>query len=302
MRTWPVILCLCVFPLVFLQSITALGDTEDGIGNAQREGEHSAGEPAPSHSEDVAFTAEVDGSVQRYVVMLPEGFQDVEVHDVLIAFHGHGSDRWQFIRDPRPECRAARDVAALHEMIFVSPDYRAKTSWMGPAAEVDTVQVIRDLKSRYRIGKIFLCGGSMGGTACLTFAVLHPDLVSGVASMNGTANLVEYENFQEAIRTSYGGGQTDVPEEYRKRSAEFFPERLTMPVGLTAGGKDNVVPADSILRLSEVLKKREGKVLLLYRENGGHETNYDDALEVLKFTVQDSGIETRSKTQTGKED
>jgi len=170
--------------------------------------------------EDVVFTATCDGTPQRYVVVPPTGFKETDPHDILIALHGHGSDRWQFVRDPRDECRAARDAAAKHGMIFVSPDYRAKTSWMGPKAESDLVQIIGELKAKYHPGKVFLCGGSMGGTGCLTFAVLHPELLDGVASMNGTANLVEYKNFQEAISESYGGSKADKPEEYRKRSAD----------------------------------------------------------------------------------
>ncbi len=80
-----------------------------------------------AHVQDVAFTAKVDGTTQRYVILRPAGFRDDEPCDVLIALHGHGSDRWQFVRDERPECRAARDTAAKHGMLYVSPDYRAKT-------------------------------------------------------------------------------------------------------------------------------------------------------------------------------
>ena len=82
---------------------------------------------------DVAFTATVDGTEQRYVEMLPEPHDAAREHHAVIALHGHGSDRWQYVRDPRDECRAARDVAAKHGMIFVSPDYRAKTKWHGHA-------------------------------------------------------------------------------------------------------------------------------------------------------------------------
>jgi hypothetical protein len=73
--------------------------------------------------------------------------------DVLIALHGHGSYRWQFVKEKRDECRAARDVARQHGMLFISPDYRAKTSWMGPAAEADLVQIIGDLKAKHAIGR-----------------------------------------------------------------------------------------------------------------------------------------------------
>ena len=59
----------------------------------------------------------------------------------MLAFHGHGSDRWQFIKDARGECRGVRDVAARFGLILISPDYRAKTSWMGPKAEADVLQI-----------------------------------------------------------------------------------------------------------------------------------------------------------------
>ena len=236
--------------------------------------------------QDIAFTAACDCTTQHYVLMLPKGFDPEQPHDVLIVLHGHGSDRWQFPKSPRDECRAARDAAAAYGMIFVSPDYRAKTSWMGPKAEADIVQIIADLKARHRVGEMIVCGGSMGGSSCLTFAALHPDLVDGVASMNGTANHVEYENFQDAIRASFGGDKKEIPEEYKKRSAEYWPERFTMPVGITAGGKDEAVPPGSVLRLADVLKKMGRDVLLIYREEVGHETGYEDARSMLDYVIE----------------
>ncbi|MFH1267561.1 MAG: alpha/beta fold hydrolase, partial [Planctomycetota bacterium] len=177
-------------------------------------GQVLCGGPPDARVRDVEFVSREDGTRQRYVVVLPDPFEADQVYDVLIAFHGHGSDRWQFVKDPRAECRASRDAAARHRMIFVSPDYRARTSWMGPKAEMDVVQIIAELKEQYRVSRVVLCGGSMGGTACLTFAALHPELVDGVASMNGTANLLEYENFQSAIQESFGGTKAEIPQEY----------------------------------------------------------------------------------------
>lgn len=234
---------------------------------------------------DVEFRAACDGTAQRYVIVLPDGYHTAETRNVLIALHGHGSDRWQFVKDGRDECRAARDAAAVHNMLFVSPDYRAKTSWMGPKAEADLVQIIGELKREHRVGKVFLCGGSMGGSAALTFAALHPELLAGVASMNGTANHLEYENFQDAICESFGGSKAEIPLEYKKRSAEYWPEKFSMPVGITAGGKDKSVPADSVVRLARVLEKMTRPVLLVYRENGGHSTSYEDGRRILDFVI-----------------
>ena len=229
---------------------------------------------AALHAEpqDMVFKSALDGTEQRYVELLPDSFDPMMVQDVLIAFHGHGSDRWQFIKDARGECKGLRDVAAKYGLIFVSPDYRAKTSWMGPAAEADVVQIIAELKTRHHVNRVFIAGGSMGGTAVLTFAALHPDLVAGVCSLNGIANLLEYEKFQDARTASYGGSKAEKPDEYQKRSAELWPEKFTMPISLTTGGKDEVVPPASVLRLAETLKQAKRKVLSIHRETGGHST------------------------------
>lgn len=232
---------------------------------------------------DVTFTAKLDQTEQRYVVVLPEGFEATSQHDVLVALHGHGSDRWQFVKDGRDECRAARDAAQKFHAIYVSPDYRAKTSWMGPAAEADLLQILSELKTKYRVAKVIVSGGSMGGTAALTFAALHPDQVDGVVSMNGTANLVEYRQFQDAIAVSFGGSKSDKPEEYRRRSAELQAKQLAMPIATTTGGQDKLVPPDSVLRLMESLRKQGRRIHSRHRPDGGHDTKYADAMEAYEF-------------------
>ena len=235
---------------------------------------------------DIAFIASNDRTEQRYVLVLPELFDAARPHDLLICLHGHGSDRWQFVRDDRGEARAARDIAARHGMIILSPDYRAPASWMGAAAEADLVQIIGDMKKQYAIRKIILSGGSMGGASALTFTALHPDLVDGVVALNGHANHVEYVQFQDAIQASFGGDNTAVPEEYRKRSAEFFAEKYTMPVAMTAGGRDTIVPPDSVGRLAQAIKKHNPSVHFDFKDARGHETDYDASLAAYAHVAQ----------------
>ena len=156
---------------------------------------------------------------------------------------------------------------------------------MGPKAEADVVQIIAELRKRHKVGKVFLVGGSMGGAAVLTFASLHPNLIAGVSSQNGLANHLEYRNFQDAIAASFGGTKARVPDEYRKRSAEFHAEALTMPIAFTVGGRDTSVPPASVLRLAAALRKLDRKVLLIHREAGGHSTNYADTAAALEFVL-----------------
>jgi pimeloyl-ACP methyl ester carboxylesterase len=246
---------------------------------------------------DIAFTATADQTEQRYVILLPRQFDAGSTVNLLIALHGHGSDRWQFMTPSRDETRAALDIAAKHRMIYVAPDYRARTSWMGPRAESDLLQIIADLKREFRVGKVFLCGGSMGGSSALTFTALHPDLIDGVVAMNATANHLEYDNFQDAIAASFGGTKKTVPLEYKRRSAEYYPERFTMPVALTACGADKSVPPGSVMRLASVLEKLNRKVLLVYRENEGHATKYADAVQAFEFVLAAAGAKRRHGPQ-----
>ncbi len=245
----------------------------------------TAGGPTP---QEVTFVADSDNTVQKYLVLLPHDFDASGQHDLLIVLHGYGSDRWQFMKPTRDELRAAIDIAAKYKMIYVSPDYRGTNSWMGPRAEGDLTQIIEALKKQYRVGKVILSGGSMGGASSLTYAALHPEIIDGLASMNGTANYLEYEGFQDSIRASFGGSKEEIPSEYKLRSAEYWPERLTMPIALTLSGKDVTVPPNSVSRLAHILQTLHRRVLLIYRENEGHKTSYADAVAILEFAVEES--------------
>ena len=236
---------------------------------------------------DVTFVARCDGTEQKYVLVLPAGFAGEAGCEVLIALHGHGSDRWQFATGEDDQFRAVREVAARRGMILVSPDYRAPASWMGPTAEADLVQIIEEVREKYRASRVQLCGGSMGGASCLAFAALHPELLDGVASMNGMANYLEFENFGGSIAESFGGTKDEIPLEYKRRSAEYWPERLTMRIGMVVSGKDESVPPHSVLRLAKVLEAIGHPAMkLIYRPDMGHGVTHEDVESALEFIFE----------------
>jgi pimeloyl-ACP methyl ester carboxylesterase len=235
---------------------------------------------------DIAFTSGRDGTVQRYVLALPDGYRTEQTHHLMVGLHSYGGDRWQFLEAKYPTVRAAVDTVAKWKMIYVLPEYRGPRSWMGEKAEADVVQIIESVKTRYRIGKVFLCGTSMGGSAALTFTALHPELVDGVIAMNATANHLELETVNDSVAESFGGTKDRIPLEFKKRSAEYWPERFTMPVALTAGGKDALIPPASVTRLADVLRKLGRNVLLIVPPNQGHQTDYEDALAAFDFVIR----------------
>ena len=78
--------------------------------------------------------------------------------------------------------------------------------------------------------------------------------------------------------------------EYKKRSAEYWPEKLTMPMAVTLSGKDKTVPPDSVERLTIVLKNMGRNVKVIYREEEGHKTSYNDAMEALADVIDPADV------------
>lgn len=237
---------------------------------------------------DLQFKARIDGTVQRYLEMLPAGFDKSQPHSVLIALHGGGADRWQYATAARDECRAARDIAVRYGMVYLCPDLRGAGADMGPKPEADLMQIIRTIRKKYKIDKVFLVGASLGACNSLSFAALHPEMVNGVSAQNAHANY--FEDHDDTVRQSLGGLPKDIPLEYKKRSAEYWPERFTMPVAITVGGQDGVVPPQSARRFIGVLKAIGAKTLLIDRPETGHSTDYDDTIAALDFVVKTAGV------------
>ena len=51
--------------------------------------------------EDRTFVAGLYATQQKYVMMTPHGWMIDQPVSLLIAFHGHGSDRLQFVKHDR---------------------------------------------------------------------------------------------------------------------------------------------------------------------------------------------------------
>ncbi|NQT15866.1 MAG: hypothetical protein HQ582_24130 [Planctomycetes bacterium] len=59
-----------------------------------------------------------------------------------------------------------------------------------------------------------------------------------------------------------------------------------MPLAVTTGGRDRLVPADSALALAEAVKRHNPDVLIIHRPEVGHLTSYDDTKTALDFVIQ----------------
>ena len=61
--------------------------------------------------------------------------------------------------------------------------------------------------------------------------------------------------------------------------------KLTMPLACTTGGKDAVVPPNSVLRLLDQVRRHNPKVLSIHQPAGGHSTTYADSKQAFEFVI-----------------
>jgi dienelactone hydrolase len=93
--------------------------------------------------------------------------------------------------------------------------------------------------------------------------------------------------WRDAIVASYGGTKRNRPEEYKRRSPELAAEQLTMPLALTVGGLDTLVPTHSVRRLAARLREAGRKDILLVDDpQGGHSTDYNTTVSAFEFVLR----------------
>jgi pimeloyl-ACP methyl ester carboxylesterase len=255
-----------------------------------REASGEEGLPAPIRE---TFNCSADGSLWPYLLQAP----DRPPAAILIYLHGHYSDHYQGMtagayNDAFGQLR--RECLKRH-WAYVSAYYGGNT-WMGPLAESGVADLIAHLRARWPGQPVVLCGGSMGGSSALVFAVRRPQLLDGVIALCPASDIQAYyafasastnptlENIAAAIRIHYTADQHDLNEELHLRSALGNAGRLTMPVYLSHGAKDTLIPVEWTRLLAARLGELGRPVRYLEIPDGDHDSpvlhvNWPEALD-----------------------
>ncbi len=237
----------------------------------------------------------IDGSRWPYLVQTPAG----EPRAVLIYLHGHYSDENQGMTEGiygdafgklRREC-------LTREWAYVTAWYGGNT-WMGPLGEQGLADLIGVLRARWPGRPVYLCGGSMGGSSTLVFAVRRPDLIDGALAFCPAADVRSYyeaanraaegvhRSIADAIRIHYTVDGRALDEQLAARSALENAERLTMPVYIASGGADDIIPVGPARELAARLEALGRPVRYVEIPGGGHdapivEVEWSDPLDFI---------------------
>jgi pimeloyl-ACP methyl ester carboxylesterase len=214
-----------------------------------------------------------------------------------VYLHGHGSGGEQLFT--RPDVRD-NTLAAVRRQGWgaLAPNLRGN-AWMGPAAVDDLRGLLRVLRERYGAEQVVLIGASMGGSGVLAYAAVYPEDADAVIALCPATDVGAFhgwcrerrgqgppvlQELADAIEHAYGGPPAERAEVYAGHSAVGGAARLTMPVFVSHGSADEIIPVEQPRRLAEVLEDRP---TFKYHElpGGDHEAPLSDVAEAMAFIL-----------------
>ncbi|MCM8816715.1 MAG: S9 family peptidase [Candidatus Omnitrophica bacterium] len=234
--------------------------------------------------EELKFVSEFDRSIQECLIMKS---RSIPASGIVIYLHGATNHKEQGFNREIFNGTFGRLQDFLHDknFVYVCPEYRGD-SWMNHAAECDIKQLTGMLKREFRTEKMFIMGGSMGGTSALIFTTRNPDLVSGVLALCPATDMkklyyqwvgTERDFLAKTIEVAYGGSPEKNPEEYIKRSAIHQIEKFrSIPTAIVHGDADMLISVEhSRLLINKALVRG---IKLLYHEikAGDHDSPIRD--------------------------
>ncbi|MFA6563710.1 MAG: alpha/beta fold hydrolase [Verrucomicrobiia bacterium] len=246
------------------------------------------GSEYPQGTMRINFTSAFDG-VEDWALFLPGD----ERKNTVVYLHGSFSSADQvFTRKDVRKFWLSRIMEDRHPLLSVN---MRGTSYMSPAATADLTALLNYCREKLGCGRFVLLGGSGGASSAMAYAVLHPEKVHGVVAMGMCDILARLEfarrsnqpvlqKLAKTVFAAYGGTPEEKPDLYRARSVLAHADRLTMPIILTMGENDALIPVAETRKIAAAMK---GKKNFTYHEvpKGNHDAAVwvDVDLETLRI-------------------
>lgn len=156
-------------------------------------------DPFPMHGyQRVAHASTVDATAQPYELFVPPAYRADREWPLVVTLHGFKGNAGDYFRNTFGIARdyEARESLVAHgrsgtppttgPMIVIAPEGRGQTHYRH-AGEIDVLEAIADIRSRLNVDprRIYVTGGSMGGTGAAYLPLRHPDLFAASAALAG---------------------------------------------------------------------------------------------------------------------
>ena len=175
---------------------------------------------------EIQVPSSLDGAMQKCLVSFPEGYRPNEKTPLLVQLHAWGADYTH-------KSKEVVAPAGKRGWIAICVDYRGGNDNPKACASEFAVQDILDavnfMCAKYAIDKhrIYLCGGSGGGSMALVMAAKHPELWAAVVSFVPMTDLKKwYEEMDPASATG----------KVAEKSSPGFPRTIRRNIEAVCGG------------------------------------------------------------------
>ncbi len=206
----------------------------------------AAGAYADGLARIVQYRSSIDDSTQAYGVYLPAGAPPSR-DGYPAVLHGHGYG-WSVSANFSDFQRRWADE---HRWVLINLNARGPNFYEG-VGDIETLNVVNDAAARFGLDRdrLYMTGGSMGGTGALRHGVRHPDVFAAVMGVDGWTDFREW-HWHWYARTDM---RHDI-EEFRRPLLEaasplYWAERGRWgAIGHIVDGSDTVVLPENGLRL-----------------------------------------------------
>ena len=133
---------------------------------------------------------------------------------------------------------------------------------------ISMIDIILDLSFIDKKG-VYMIGASRGGL--MTYrACSMDDKIIAAAAISGLADCIDMYNFRNenmkaVLRELIGGSPTECPQEYIKRSAVYWADRINTPILICHGTADTRIKVEQAYNIAEKLKEahKEYKLIII---------------------------------------
>jgi len=247
----------------------------------------------PAGSVRISYTSGYDGA-KDWALFLPGD----PSRKTIVYLHGSFAEADQiFTRQDIRDFWLPRIMAGHHSLLSVN---LRGTSYMSPGATADLTALLQYARATLACRQFVLLGGSGGASSAMAYAVLHPEQLHGVIAMGMCDLLARLEFARQSghpilqrlvscVHAAYGGSPEEKPRLYADRSVLLHADRLTMPVVLTMGEADALIPVAETRKIAAAM---QGRSNFTYHEVAGGD--HDAALWV---DIDLETLQLRSQTQ-----
>lgn len=196
--------------------------------------------------ERMAFFSAIDGTAQEYELFVPPAYSDRRAWPLVVTLHGYKGNAGDYFRNTFGLARDWENGESLDDhgrhgvaptsgpMIVIGPTGRGQ-SFYRHAGETDVLEAIADARARFRIDqrRIYITGGSMGGTGAAYLPFRHPDLFAASVALAG------YHDQRVRQDTDHEGlSEVERFLQARRSDVDWAENALHLPMLLVRGTRD----------------------------------------------------------------